>query len=311
MKYEVMIVGSGPTGLAAAIYTARAQLKTLVLSGPQVGGQLMETMEVENYPGFWEVNRQKLTGPELIGRMKNQAEFFGVEIKMETVQAIGNRQPSQRRAGQATGFVVKTDGEEYQAGAVIVATGAKPRWLGLESEQRLRGKGVSACATCDGFFFRDKTVVVVGGGNTAVDEALFLSQLAKKVYLVHRRDKLRAEKVMQDRALKNERIEIIWNEEVVEVLGQEKVTGAKLKSGKELVVEGVFVAIGHEPAIGFLKGFLKLDQNGYIVIEDKMMTSVEGVFAAGDCVDYKYRQAVTAAGDGVKAAIEVINFLQV
>ena len=194
---------------------------------------------------------------------------------------------------------------------MIIATGAKARWLGLESEQRLRGKGVSACATCDGFFFKDKIVAVLGGGNVAVEEALFLSQLVKKVYLVHRRDKLRAEKIIQDRALKNEKIEIIWNEEVVEVLGQEKVTGVKLKSGKELVVEGVFVSIGHEPATGFLKGFLELDGKGFVVIENNMMTSVKGVFAAGDCVDYKYRQAVTAAGDGVKAALEVINFLQV
>jgi len=268
----------------------------------------MDTMEVENYPGFWDINRQKLTGPELIGRMKNQAEFFGAEIKMEMVKqfSILNFQPGADRQ-----FSIKTDKSEYQAGAVIVATGAKARWLGLESEQQLRGKGVSACATCDGFFFKDKIVAVAGGGNTAVEEALFLSQLAKKVYLVHRRDKLRAEKIMQDRVLKNEKIEMIWNEEVVEVLGQEKVTGVKLKSGKELVVDGVFVAIGHEPATGFLKGFLELDQKGYIVIENNMMTSVKGVFAAGDCVDYKYRQAVTAGGDGVKAAIEVINFLQV
>lgn len=315
MEYGVVIIGSGAAGLGAAIYTARAQLRTLVLSGPQLGGQLMETMEVENYPGFWDINRQKLTGPELIGRMKKQAEFFGAEIKMETVESL---RTTSEESFQAT----VRGGTSYQAEAVIVATGAKARWLGLESEERLRGKGVSACATCDGFFFKDKTVAVVGGGNTAVDEALFLSQLAKKVYLIHRRDKLRAEKIMQDRALKNEKIEIIWNEEVVEVLGQEKVAGVKLKSGKELLVEGVFVAIGHEPAIGFLKEFLELDGKGYIKINSKlksqkakldyqMMTSVKGVFAAGDCVDYKYRQAVTAAGDGVKAAIEVINFLQV
>ena len=315
MKYEVVIVGSGAAGLAAAIYTARAQLKTLVLSGPQLGGQLMETMEVENYPGFWDINREKLTGPELIGRMKKQAEFFGAEIKMETVKQFSIFPDSLSRGLSSFTrsnfqFSIRTDKSEYQAGVVIVATGAKARWLGLESEQQLRGKGVSACATCDGFFFKDKIVAVAGGGNVAVEEALFLSQLTKKVYLVHRRDKLRAEKIMQDRALKNEKIEIIWNEEVVEVLGQEKVIGVKLKSGKELVVEGVFVAIGHEPATGFLKGFLELDQKGYIIIESNMMTSVRGVFAAGDCVDYKYRQAVTAAGDGTKVALEVINFLQ-
>jgi thioredoxin reductase (NADPH) len=299
---KVVIVGSGPAGLTAAIYAARANLEPIVLAGVEPGGQLMLTSDVENYPGFPE----GIQGPELMARFRAQAERFGTRIVDVDVDRVDfSERP----------FRLWARGVEYRAEAVIVATGASAMWLGLESETRLRGRGVSACATCDGFFFRDREVAVVGGGDTALEEANFLTRFASKVHLLHRRDTFRASKIMLDRALSNPRIEVHTNVAVEEVLGGAKVEALRLRdtlTDEEEVVpmEGLFVAIGHRPNTGPFAGWLEIDEKGYLVVEGHTRSQIDGVFIAGDVHDHHYRQAVTAAADGCKAAIDVEHWLE-
>jgi thioredoxin reductase (NADPH) len=305
-RCQVLIIGSGPAGYTAAIYAARAGLAPILVQGLELGGQLSITTDVENYPGFADV----IQGPWLMEQMAAQAANCGAELVMDMITEVDlGRHPFLGRRAGGTVFLAET---------LILATGAKARWLGLESEQRLSGFGVSACATCDGFFFRGRPVAVVGGGNTAVEEALYLSQLASKVTLVHRRDALRADKVLQDRLHRNPKIEVVWNHVVDEVLGEENpksVTGVRLRSiadgsTRDLAVDGLFVAIGHDPATSLVKGQLEIDRDGYVVTgPDSTLTSVEGVFAAGDVQDKIFRQAVTAAGSGCMAALEAEKFL--
>ena len=304
---NVIIIGTGAAGLTAAIYAARANLNPLVLAGLQPGGQLTITTDVENYPGFSEV----VQGPWLMNEMQAQAENVGARIEYDLVVDVDfTNKP----------FTLKCDsGAEFKAKSVIIATGAQAKWLGLESEMAFNGRGVSACATCDGFFYRDKDVAVVGGGNTAVEEALYLSNICKSVTLIHRRDSLRAEQIMQERLLKSDNIKVEWNRTVDEVLGTDGmgggVTGLKLKSTTgeddlEINVEGMFVAIGHDPATVAFKAAIDCDDEGYILAEaGTTRTSVDGVFAAGDCVDKIYRQAVTAAGMGCMAALDAERWL--
>ncbi len=302
--HDVAIIGSGPAGLTAAIYTSRAGLETVVFEGMAPGGQLMITTEVENFPAFPE----GIQGPELMSRMKQQAEKFGVEIVSgEVTEVEFGSQP----------FSIRVGSKEFEARAVIIATGSSSRWLGLESEQKLRGKGVSACATCDGFFFKDKEIAVVGGGDAAIEEATFLTRFASKVTVIHRRDELRASKAMREKAHSNKKIEFAWDSVVEDILdvGKNKVTAVVLKNVKtnetrELPVEGVFVAIGHEPATDVFKGKVELDDHGYVVVKDNTRTSVPGVFAAGDVKDPLYRQAISAAGSGCMAAIDAFKFLE-
>ncbi|MEM2430191.1 MAG: thioredoxin-disulfide reductase [Nitrososphaerales archaeon] len=302
MKKKVIIIGSGPAGLTAAIYAARGGLEPLVIAGSTPGGQLMLTTEVENYPGF----ETGILGPELMEKMRRQAEKFGAKfIDADATKVDFSKRP----------FKVWVGEEVHTGDAVIIATGASAKWLGLKSEQRLRGKGVSSCATCDGFFFKDKDVVVVGGGDTAIEEALFLTKFARTVTIIHRRDALRASKILQDRAFSNEKIKFKWNSEVVEVLGEDRVVGVRLKDVKtgelsELKCDGVFIAIGHKPNTELFKGQIELDNEGYVIIKNGTATSVEGVFAAGDVYDYKYRQAIIAAASGCKAAIDTIRYLE-
>lgn len=300
--YDVIIIGSGPAGHTAAIYTSRANLSTLVFEGWQPGGQLTITTEVENFPGF----KEGIQGPALMPEMKAQAERFGAKYFSKEITKVDfSSRPFKLYAGD----------EEYQAQSVVIATGAKPRKLGLESEEKYWSKGVSACATCDGFFFKDKVVAVIGGGDSAMEEANFLTKFASKVYLIHRREEFRASKIMQERAEKNEKIEIILNSTVDEVLGDEnKVTGLRLKntqSGEtsELPVDGMFLAIGHIPSTRFLEGRVELDKEGYVLRRENSMTNIPGVFAGGDCVDHRYRQAVTAAGQGCETAIDAERWL--
>jgi thioredoxin reductase (NADPH) len=299
---RVAIVGSGPAGYTAAIYTGRAELEPVVVAGLQSGGQLMLTTEVENFPGFPE----GVTGPELMERLQKQAERFGAHLIMEDATEIDlARRP----------FRVKTAAHAFSADALILATGASAQWMGLESETRLQNKGVSACATCDGALFRGKPMAVVGGGDVAMEEAIFLTRFASKVTVIHRRDQLRASKIMQERALANEKIEFLWNSVVEEVLGDEFVTGVRVRdvrdgSTGELAVEALFVAIGHRPNTELMRGAIELDPAGYIRVEPGMSrTSVEGVFACGDVVDPTYRQAITAAGSGCMAAIDAERWL--
>ena len=302
----VLIVGAGPAGYTAAIYAARANMKPLLVQGLQPGGQLTITSDVENYPGFAE----PVMGPWLMEQMTKQAENCGVELVGDVVTEVDVSVRPFRAKGDS--------GDTYSGDTLIVATGAQARWLGLESEYKFNGAGVSACATCDGFFFRGKPVVVVGGGNTAVEEALYLAKMCEKVTLVHRRDKLRAEKILQDRLFKNPKIEVVWEHAVDEVLGTEDpraVTGVRLRNvrtgeTRELPVDGMFVAIGHDPATKLFGGQLEMDAEGYIVTApDSTRTSRPGVFAAGDVQDRVFRQAVTAAGSGCMAALEAERFL--
>ena len=306
MKTRVLILGSGPAGLTAAIYTARAGLKPVLVHGMQPGGQMTITTDVENYPGFADV----IQGPWLMEQMQKQAEHVGAEFISDLiVDADLSERP----------FKLKGDsGELYETDALIISTGAQAKWLGLPSEQTFQGFGVSACATCDGFFYRNKEVVVVGGGNTAVEEALYLSGLASKVTLVHRRDSLRAEKILQDRLFAKENVDILWDTELDEILGDEDplgVTAVRLKDAKtgetrELATHGVFVAIGHKPSTALFDGVLETKSGGYLVTKpDSTATELEGVYAAGDVTDDIYRQAVTAAGMGCMAALEVERYL--
>jgi len=299
---DVLIIGSGPAGYTAAIYAVRAGYKVKLITGNQDGGQLTITSFIENYPGFSE----KITGPELMMQMRQQAENLGVEIEYDVIESVDF-------SGRP--FVCKGEsGNTYESRSVIVATGANAKWLGLESEDRYKNKGVSACATCDGFFFKNKIVSVIGGGNAAVEEAIYLTNFASKVFLIHRRDSLRAEKIMQTRLMENPKIEVVWNSRVAEILGDEKkVTGVLLENNGELRkidLDGVFVAIGHAPATKIFAGKLELDEGGYIVV-DGTKTSVKGVFAAGDVCDPIYRQAIVSAGQGCKAAIDADKFLSI
>jgi thioredoxin reductase (NADPH) len=299
---KVVVIGSGSAAYTAAIYAARANLDPLVFGGVAMGGQLMITSDVENFPGFPE----PVTGPDLMERMQKQVQRLGVTIVNEYVTKVDlSRRPF---------YVETSEGTSASAQALIIATGANAKWLGIPSEKSLMGHGVSACATCDGFFFKGKNVVVVGGGDTAMEEANFLTKFATSVTVVHRRDTLRASKIMIDRAQKNPKISWVWDSAVDEVTGNGHVDGVKLKNLKTgaitpLKCEGVFVAIGHSPTTGFLDGQLKTTAAGYIVTDDRTRTSVEGVFAAGDVMDDRYRQAVTAAGNGCKAALEAERWL--
>ena len=304
MVYKVIILGSGCAGSTAAIYAARANLKPLVLEGHEPGGQLSLTTAVENYPGFV----GGIQGPELVELMKKQAQRFGAEYVLESAVAadLGKRP-----------FTIQTAKNSYQTEALIIASGASAKLLGLESERKLLGHGVSTCATCDGFFFKGKEVIVVGGGDTAMEEALFLTKFATKVSVVHRRDQLRASKIMADRARANPKIEFIWDTTVTDVLGTAKntVEAVKLKNVKTAKeetrkVDAVFVAIGHQPNTGIFKGQLEMNPTGYLILKDGSQTSVEGVFAAGDVHDHIYRQAVTAAGTGCRAAMDAERWLE-
>jgi thioredoxin reductase (NADPH) len=304
IKTKVLIIGSGPAGYTAAIYAARANLKPILVSGMQPGGQMTITTDVENYPGFADV----IQGPWLMEQMKAQAEHVGTEIISDIILDVDFTTYPYIASGDS-----KTT---YIAESIIIATGAKARWLGLPSEQDFMGKGVSACATCDGFFFRNKEVAVVGGGNTAVEEALFLTNFCSKVTLVHRRDSLRAEKILQERLFENEKVEIIWDHIIDEVLGDDLgVKSIRLKNTKsnelsEISVDGLFVAIGHDPATELFKNKIKMDDNNYIITApDSTATELPGVFAAGDVTDHTYRQAVTAAGMGCMAALEADRYL--
>ena len=300
---DVVILGSGPAGLTAALYAARANLRPLVLKGIDAGGQLMLTTDVENYPGFPDA----ILGPELMEKMEKQAARFEAELLHQEATRIDlSSRP----------FGVWSGDEEWRARSLIVATGASAKMLGLDSERRLLGRGVSTCATCDGFFFRGKELVVVGGGDSAMEEALFLTRFATNVTVVHRRHELRASKIMQDRAFANDKIRFVWDSVVDEVLGDGQVTGVRLRNletgaTEELPLGGLFVAIGHTPNTALFEGQLEMEQ-GYIVVQEPTTrTSVEGVFAAGDVVDFTYRQAVTAAGMGCQAAIDAERFLEV
>ena len=302
---RVLIIGSGPAGYTAAIYAARASLEPILVQGLQPGGQLSITTEVENYPGFEEA----IQGPWLMQQMEAQARHVGTEMIFDTIVEVElDKRP----------FVAKGDsGTIYTGDTLIICTGAQARWLGLESEQRFQGFGVSACATCDGFFFRGKEICVVGGGNSAVEEALYLTNHASKVTLIHRRDELRAEKILQERLFKNPKIEILWNTVVEEILGEDGqgVTGVNLlnretEEKSTLALDGVFVAIGHDPATALFKGKLEMDESGYLITApDSTKTDIPGVYAAGDVKDKVFRQAVTAAGMGCMAALEAEKFI--
>ena len=300
---NVIIIGSGPAGYTAAIYAARANLKPILVSGFQPGGQLTITTDVENYPGY----EDPIQGPWLMDQMQKQAAHVGTEIiNSQVTEVFLNEDVKKLNLDNGTTLNAKT---------VIISTGAQARWLGLENESKFQGHGLSACATCDGFFFKDKEVAVIGGGNSAAEEALFLTKFATKVYLIHRRDKLRAEKILQDRLKENSKIEFIWNSEVTKFNGNHDLESIDLLNKKDnknstLKIDGVFIAIGHDPATQLFKGQLKMDDGGYIITDpDSTKTSIDGVFAAGDVKDKIYRQAVTAAGMGCMAALEVEKYL--
>jgi len=303
---KVLIIGSGPAGYTAAVYAARAMLKPILISGMEAGGQLSTTTDVENYPGFSKV----IQGPWLMEQMKDQAKAVGTELITDHVASVNLKSKPFE--------VIGDGGQKYTGDSIIISTGAQARWLNLESEQKFRGFGVSACATCDGFFFKDKTVAVVGGGNAAVEEAMFLTKFASKVKLIHRRNALRAEKMLQKKLMANKKIEIIWDTVIEEVIGNKdpkNVTGLKIKNVKsnkveELKIDGLFIAIGHDPATQLFKDQLKMDKEGYLITKpDSTQTNVPGVFAAGDVKDKVFRQAVTAAGMGCMAALEAEKHL--
>lgn len=300
-KFDVIIIGAGPSGYTAAIYTSRAKRDTLVISGMLPGGQLMLTTEVENYPGFSE----GILGPELMTTMRKQTERMGATIiDDEVVNVDFRRKP----------FKVLTYSEEYEADAVIIATGASPRKLGAKGEQEFSAKGVSYCATCDGPFFKNQEIVVAGGGDSAMEEAIFLTKFAKNVHVIHRKDKLRASKIMQDRAFENNKIKFHWNSVIDEIKGSEKVNQIMIRNvttnnQETMDVGGLFVAIGHEPNTKLFKGQIELDDQGYIVLKNHTHTNIDGIFAAGDVHDHRYRQAITAAGFGCMAAIDVDKYL--
>jgi len=303
---RLIILGSGPAGYTAAIYASRAMLEPTLLTGIEPGGQMTITTDVENYPGFSEI----VQGPWLMEQMKEQAANVGTEVVFDTIVKVNlSNKPFE---------LVSDSGSEYTCDALIISTGAQAKWLGLDSEEKFKGYGVSACATCDGFFFKDKRVLVIGGGNTAAEEALFLTNFASKVTLIHRRDSLRSEKILQERLFINEKIEIMWNSEIKEVIGKDEpllVEGAIVNDkvtdqNKKIDADGIFIAIGHSPSSQIFKDQLEINQNGYINTKpDSTVTSIEGVFAAGDVTDEKYRQAVTAAGMGCMAALEAEDYL--
>ena len=303
---KVLIIGSGPAGYTAAVYAARAMLKPIMITGMEPGGQLTTTTDVENYPGFAEV----IQGPWLMEQMKEQAQAVGTEMIQDHISSVNFKSKPFEAIGDG--------GQKYTADTIIISTGAQARWLNIESEQKFRGFGVSACATCDGFFFKNKTVAVVGGGNAAVEEAMFLTKFASKVKLIHRRNELRAEKMLQKKLMDNKKIEIVWDTVVEDVLGNKdpkNVTGLKVKNVKtnqseEMKIDGLFIAIGHDPATQLFKDQLKMDKEGYLVTKpDSTETNVPGVFAAGDVKDKIFRQAVTAAGMGCMAALEAEKHL--
>ena len=305
MKRKVIIIGSGPAGLTAAIYAARANLEPLVFEGIQPGGQLTITTDVENYPGF----PDGIMGPELMDNFRKQAQRFGAETHFKNVDKLDLLNKP---------FKVCVGNDEYESDTVIIATGASAKLLGIESESKLMGHGVSACATCDGFFFKDREILVVGGGDSAMEEANYLTRFASKVTLVHRRDSFRASKIMQDRVLENPKIDVLWNSEIIDMYGEPDkggLTGVKIKNTlngdlSDLDCDGVFVAIGHKPNSDLLYNQLELDEAGYIITKgDSSLTSLEGVFAAGDIHDTKYRQAITAAGSGCKAALDAEHYI--
>jgi len=299
--YDVIIIGSGSAGYTAAVYSCRAGRKTLLIAGSIPGGQLMLTSDVENFPGFPE----SILGPELMEQMRKQAERFDPEILYDDASKVNFRSKP---------FEVTVGKRSFQGKTVIISTGANAKWLGIPSETKFRGHGVSSCATCDGYFFKEKDVVVVGGGDTALEEATFLSNITRKVTVVHLRDKLRASQIMQDRSQQNPKIRFVWDSVVEEILGDSNVTGVKsrnIKTGKEqlLKTDGVFVAIGYEPNTSIFKGQVDLNPKGYIITRNETETNVPGIFAAGDVRDFRYRQAVTAAADGCKAAIDADRFI--
>jgi thioredoxin reductase (NADPH) len=326
--HKIIIIGSGPAGLTAAIYAARGGMEPLVISGYQPGGQLVLTTDVENFPGFDE----PVLGADLMSKMRKQAERVGTKFNDKSAIAVDfSSKPFKVEInGNTDSNIIDLDSIIYSssnnkikedknkillAESIIIATGASAMWLGLESEDRLKGKGVSACATCDGFFFKNKDVVVVGGGDTALEEALFLAKLAKNVIIIHRRIEFRASKILQQRASHNPKISFIWNTIVEDILGQNKVEGIKLKNTKtdeitEMKCDGVFIAIGHKPNTDIFKGQVEIDDKGYIKRYEETKTSVEGVFVSGDAYDYIYRQAITAAGSGCKASLDAIRYLE-
>ena len=306
MHSKVLIIGSGPAGYTAAIYAARAMLEPTLVQGLQPGGQLTITTDVENYPGYGDV----IQGPWLMEQMQEQAKNVGTNIINDIIKSVDFKCKPFK--------AISESGTEYTADSVIISTGAQSRWLGLDSEKKFQGYGVSACATCDGFFFKEKKVAVIGGGNSAVEEALYLTNFASKVYLVHRRDELRAEKILQDRLFKNEKVECVWDSELKEIVGDEdplnvksiNIKNTKTNETSSIELDGVFVAIGHDPATQIFRDQVEMDEDGYIITKpDSTLTNVEGVYAAGDVKDKIYRQAVTAAGMGCMAALEAEKYL--
>ena len=306
MHSKVLIIGSGPAGYTAAIYAARAMLEPTLVQGLQPGGQLTITTDVENYPGYGDV----IQGPWLMEQMQEQAKNVGTNIINDIIKSVEFKCKPFK--------AISESGTEYTADSVIISTGAQARWLGLDSEKKFQGYGVSACATCDGFFFKEKKVAVIGGGNSAVEEALYLTNFASKVYLVHRRDELRAEKILQDRLFKNEKVECVWDSELKEIVGDEdplnvksiNIKNTKTNETSSIELDGVFVAIGHDPATQIFRDQVEMDEDGYIITKpDSTLTNVEGVYAAGDVKDKIYRQAVTAAGMGCMAALEAEKYL--